>query len=111
MRRAGLALLFLAVGLVTTWGALKVGSQMSYRLPFKRAPRTRGGCYEIGPCWLPWWAIVPLFGYLLGPTLIFAITGWVSTRPRTGALRVCLRLLALVIVTSLFYVVGYALQP
>ena len=111
MRRTGLALLFLAVGLATTWVALKVGSQMSYRLPFKLVPRNRGGCYEIGPCWLPWWAIVLLLGYLLGPTLIFAITGCVSARPGTGALRVWLRLLALIIWTSLFFLVGYALQP
>lgn len=111
MRRVGFALLFLAVGLLTTWMALKVSSQMSYRLPFKLVPRAGRGCYEIGPCWLPWWAIVPLLGYLLGPTLLFAITGWISARPGTSALRVWLRLLGLVIATGVFFVAGYALQP
>ena len=111
MRRFGLALLFFAVGLVTTWAALKIGSDMSYRLPFKLVPRTRGGCYEIGPCEPPWWTIVPLLGYLFGPALIFAITGWVSGRPGTGALRALLRLLGLVLATGLFFVTPYALRP
>lgn len=109
MRRVYLAFLFLAVGLVTTWAALWVGSNMSYRLPLKLVPHTRGGCYEIGPCWVPWWAIVLLLGYLLGPALIFAITGWVSAHPGTGALRIWLRLIGLFL-TGLFFVAGYELQ-
>lgn len=111
MRRVGLALLFLAVGLVTTWAALRAGSHMAFRLPFRLVPRGGGGCYEIGPCSLPWWAAALLFGYLFGPALVFAITGWISAHPGTGALRIWCRLLGLVVATALFFVTPYALGP
>lgn len=55
------------------------------------------------------WAALFL-AYVLGPSLIFAVTGWVSARPVPGHARGVHRLFRLVIVTTLFYLVAAAIS-
>lgn len=110
MKRIGLSLGFLIAGLLTTWAALVAGSHMSFRFHFKLVHRDSGACYEIGPCSVPWWVIAALVAYLLGPSLIFTVTGWLSARPGVTASKKLRRLLLLTVLTVLLYLLGYAIS-
>lgn len=109
MKRLGVTVAFFIVGLMTTWAAMLAGSHMPRGFHVKLAPNFKG-CYEIGPCSVPWWATALLIAYLLGPSLIFAATGWVSALPGIATSKRLGRLLALVIITALLYCAGYAIS-
>ena len=111
VRRGSAATAFLLVGLLTTWASCWVGSRMSYRLPLKPLFRGSGNCNEIGWCSEPWWIIAAFLAYLFGPSIVFAVTGWVSVRDGTQRRTVALRLALLIGLTALFYLAGYATGP
>lgn len=108
MKRIGLSIAFFIVGLLTMWAAMVAGSHMSFRFSPNWA-KSSSGCHEIGPCSVPWWITVLLIAYLLGPSLIFAMTGWSSARPGVPTRKRFGRLLALMAITALLYLVGYAI--
>jgi len=110
VKRIGVGIGFAAIGLVTTWLSCLLGSRMSFRLNI-HLPGSSGGCYEIGPCSLPWWATALLLAMLFGPTVVFAVVGWStgrSPKPMGTAMR---RLAALVPLTACFYLFAYAARP
>ncbi len=110
MKRTGVGIGFAVIGLFTTWLSCWLGSRMPFRLGFHFQSGS-GGCYEIGPCSLPWWAIVLLLAMLFGPTLVFAIVGWFTGRGPSVARTAAKRLVALVPLTACFYLLAYAARP
>lgn len=110
MKRIGLSVGFLIVGLLTTWAAMFAGSHMSFRLPVKLLDHDSKACYEIGPCSVPWWVTAALVAYILGPSFIFTVTGWLSTRPGVTTSKKLSRLLMLTVLTVLLYLLGYAMS-
>jgi hypothetical protein len=110
VKRVGVGFSFAVVGLVTTWFSCWLGSRMSFRLPVHFLGNS-GGCYEIGPCSLPWWASAMLFAMLFGPTFVFAVVGWFTGRSPALVRTVVLRLGALIPLTACFYLFSYAARP
>jgi hypothetical protein len=108
--RIRLTFAFFIVGLLTTWVAMVAGSHMPLRFRIKFAAQASSGCYEIGPCVLPWWATSLLVAFLVGPALIFALTGWISAPPIISATKKLGRLAALIVITTLFYLASYAIR-
>lgn len=109
MKRAGVALAFFIVGLITSWAAMLAGSHISRRFHVDGLSHI-GGCNEIGPCAVPWWMTALLTAYFLGPSLIFATIGWISVGPSVTYFQRLARLLALVVTTALLYFAGYAIS-
>ncbi len=109
MKRIGLSVAFFIAGLLTTWAAMLAGSHLPRRFHVKLAPHF-GGCYEIGPCSVPWWVTALFIAYFLGPSLIFALTGWISARPGIAASKKLGRLFGLVIITAMLYLTGHAIS-
>ncbi len=110
MKRIGLSVAFFIVGLLTTWAAMLAGSQVPPRFKVKLVHHVFSGCYEIGPRSVSWWATALLATYLLGPSLIFAATGWISSRPGIAISKQLGRLSALIVITALLYIAGYAIS-
>jgi hypothetical protein len=110
VKRIGLSVACFIVGLLTTLAAMWVGSEMPPQFKVKSAHHIFSGCSEIGPCVVPWWETALLAACLLGPSLIFAATGWVSSRPGITTAKKLGRLLALMVSTALLYLAGYALN-
>lgn len=109
MKRIGWAALFFVVGIVTTWAAMWTTSHMPHKLQLNLVPRISGDCDEIGPCSLPWWASSLFLVYVLGPSLAFALTGWLSARPGVDHVKGVPRLVRLIAGTVLFYFVASAI--
>lgn len=86
------------------------GSNLPPRFHVKLVHKGFSGCYEIGPCSVPWWVTALLMAYLFGPSLIFAGTGWISARPGITASKRLGRLVVLIVITALLYLAGYAVS-
>ena len=110
MKRAGITIAFLLVGLLTTWLACLAGSHMSFRLPIGVSLRHSNGCYEIGECSVPWWAVLGFLAYILGPSTVFGVAGWFAGRMGVTPRRAMLQLLALIVLTTFLYLTAYALE-
>ena len=110
MKRIGLSVGFLIIGLLTTWAAMFAGSHMSFRFHIKLLHHDSRACYEIGPCSVSWWVTAALVAYILGPSLIFTVTGWVSARPGVTTSKKLSRLLILTVLTVLLYLLGYVIS-
>ena len=111
LRRGGTAIVFLIVGLLTTWASCWLGSRMSLRLPTKVLPNGSGSCREIGLCVQPWWITAAFLAYLFGPSLVFGVTGWVTAGAGTSVRNVAFRLVVLILLTASLYLIGYATGP
>jgi len=84
---------------------------MSFRLPLQTLSYDSGKCHEIDLCSPPWWITTAFLAYLLGPSIAFAVIGWVSGSGRVLRRNIALRLFVLTTFTVLFYLAGYAINP
>jgi hypothetical protein len=84
---------------------------MSLRLPIKVLPHDSGSCHEIGLCTQPWWITAAFLAYLFGPSVVFALTGWVTAGTGTPVRNVAFRLVVLILLTASLYLIGYATGP
>lgn len=107
MKRLGLSFAFFIAGLLTTWAALFAGSHLPEHIKFNLSLPVSGSCHEIDLCSVPWWISALLIAYLLAPSLIFAVTGWISAGACISTSRMFARLLALMLMTALFYIASY----
>ena len=108
MKRAGLSITFFIFGLLTSWASMYLGSHMSFHLNVTLLPHISDACTEIGLCTVPWWVAALFAIYLFGPSLVFAATGWISAGPSTTTRQRLGRLLALIAITAMLYLFGYA---
>lgn len=110
MKRIGLSVGFLIAGLLTSWAAMVAGSHLPFRFHVKLLRRDSSACYEIGPCSVSWWVTAALVAYILGPSFIFMVTGWLSARPGVTTSKKLSRLLLLAVFTVLLYLLGYVIS-
>ena len=84
---------------------------MSLHLPIRVLTYDSRGCQEIGLCSQPWWITAAFLAYLLGPSVVFGVTGWVTGGAGTFVRNVASRLAVLILLTASLYLIGYATGP
>ena len=106
MKRAGLSVLYLAVGLLASWQFAVLVSKLAQRFSWPLISTRWHGCWDIEHCIVPWWTYAIMAMFIVGPGVGWAIVGfWLGRRITLCRLAASATILTLA--TAFFYVVFF----